>query len=46
MPDRCLDDYLVDNQAVVVGEAMYLLEGRDSAFGGPYSYLVRVDLGS
>jgi hypothetical protein len=45
-PDSCLDDYLVDKQAVVVGGAMYLLEGPDSAFGGPYSYLVRVDLGS
>ena len=46
VPDRCLDDYLVDKQAVVVADTMYLLEGPDSAFGGPYSYLVQVDLGS
>lgn len=44
VPQSCSNDYLVEHQAVIVGNAMYLLEGPESSFGGPYSYLVRVGL--
>jgi hypothetical protein len=44
VPQSCSNDYLVEHQAVIVANAMYLLEGPESSFGGPYSYLVRVAL--
>jgi hypothetical protein len=45
VPSGC-DGYLFDDQAVTVGNIMYLLEGPGSSYGGPYTYLVRVPLGS